>query len=145
MRHTYLREQGIWLAEGLYYDEAGEAVEVRGHSDISHEGDVWIINSEMSLATDPPVSFAHRYRVVPLGERTDATTWESDNSALGPLKGTFALVDETILSAYLSEDRLHWGTECLRMIDKHHYRGHGALFRQARRVSAFVVNLRREE
>jgi hypothetical protein len=145
MRHTYLLEQGTWLAEGLYYDEAGEAVEVKGRSDISHEGDVWIIDSEMSLATDPPVSFAHRYRVGPLAEGAGATTWESESSALGRLNGTFAVVDEAILSAYVSEDGIHWGSECLRMIDKGRYRGHGALFRQGQRVSAFAVDLRREE
>lgn len=143
MRHAYLFEEGVWQANGTYTNEAGEILAVTGESIVTHGKESWRIEGTLRLGADPEVNFRNDYQIVPFPAASDATTWHSDNPAIGRLKGRFALVGEAILSAYRSEDGLYQGMESLRRTGPESYEGFGALFRGDTRVSSWSVELQR--
>lgn len=97
----------------------------------------------MRLIGTPPVEFTNDYTVTPFAPEALATAWTSHNPALGRLDGRFALVGDSILSTFRSEDGAHSGTEALQMIDADRYLGRGVLYRDGAFFSAWIVELRR--
>ncbi len=142
MKHTYLFEEATWLAEGTYFDEEGKGTPFTGRTVIRH-GTVWLVEGTMDLQRVPPVSFHHDYDIVPFTSR-DATTWISENPALGKLTGQFAVVGAWILSVYHSEDGRHQGAESLQYIAADRYEGVGALFVEGAKLSSWHAVLHRE-
>lgn len=143
--HTFLLEEGLWEARGYYVDSIGVLYPVSGESRITHEGDRWINDSWMRIPADPPVEYRNRYVVDPFEEGTDRTSWVSENPALGRLRGSFVLVDDTILSVYGTEDGRLRGAEALQRASSVLYRGRGCLMEGGRKISSWAVDLKRKE
>jgi len=143
--HPFLFAEGLWIARGYYIDAIGVLYPVDGESRIVHEGDAWINDSRMRLPANPPVEYRNRYVIVPFEEGTDCTSWVSENPALGRLRGTFILVDDTILSVYGTEDGRLRGTEALVRVSSILYRGRGCLMEGEKKVSSWAVELKRHE
>ncbi|NIQ00749.1 MAG: hypothetical protein GWM98_10420, partial [Nitrospinaceae bacterium] len=57
--------------------------------------------------------FENDYRIAPLAPGETFTQWTSTNSALGPLKGMFSLVENSILSSFSSSEGRYTGVEVL--------------------------------
>lgn len=143
--HTFLLEDGLWIARGYYIDSIGVLYPVNGESRIAHEGDRWINDSWMRIPADPPVEYRNRYVITPFDEGTDCTVWISENPALGRLRGTFVLVDDTILSVYGTEDGRLRGSEALLRVSSILYRGRGCLMEGEKKISSWAVELKRQE
>lgn len=144
MTHTYLFEEGAWLTEGSYVDGDGALFTLRGRSVVNHGEGAWWIEGHMTLYSQPPVESHNDYAIRPFGSGQHATTWVSDNPALGRLVGQFTVVADTIVSLYGSEDGRHSGSEFLRRVDPDTYDGVGVLFRGPQRLSAWWLTLRRQ-
>jgi len=143
--HTFLLEEGLWIVRGYYVDSIGVPYPVSGEVRIAHEGDCWIHDSRMRLPADPPVEDRNRSVITPFEEGTDCTDWVSENPALGPLRGNFVLVDDTILSVYGTEDGRLRGTEALQRVSSILYRGRGCLMEGEKKISSWSVELKRQE
>jgi hypothetical protein len=140
MEHTYIFQEGLWVAAGSYLDGNGRAAAVKGHNRVTH-GPRWQIESFMQLLEGPGLTFENNYEVFPFGPGADSTLWSSRNPATGPIDGRFFIVDDTILSIYASEDGVFTGSEFFLHLDPDRYLNRGALFQQQKRVSAWSVEL----
>lgn len=143
--HTFLFEEGLWIARGYYVDSIGVLYPVNGESRIVHEGDLWINDSRMCIPADPPVEYRNRYEITPFDEGIDCTAWVSENPALGRLRGSFVLVDDSILSVYGTEDGRLRGSEALLRVSSILYRGWGCLMEGEKKISSWAVEMKRRE
>jgi len=141
MKHTYILEEGHWKAKGLYYDDAGHAIEVYGETTIKHLADEWVLDGFMELKIENPVRFYNKYSIVPVPAQKDYTLWASENPALGKLLGKFMIVGDTILSSYISENGLYSGAESLLIIDDTKYLNRGFAFHGEKKLSSWEVTL----
>lgn len=139
--HSYLFREGLWIAEGTYRDAEGTTYPVAGESRIRHDAEHWSIEASMWLSGDRKTAFVNNYRVVPFEPHRVDTTWTSSNPALGTMTGRFAVVEDVILSSFRSEDGRCRGSECLRQVNTHTYRGRGVLYRDEQLASCWAVNL----
>jgi hypothetical protein len=143
VKHTYLLEEGRWIAAGTYIDDSGERIRAGGETTTVHQQDVWLHEGSLRIMLAKPTEFANRYEVAPLAPDALLTTWVSDNPTLGKLHGTFVIVTDSILSRYQSENGLYQGFECLVQIDTATYSNRGVLLHNGSRVSSWALTLSR--
>ena len=79
------------------------------------------------------------------GDGPCTLAWQSVNPALGVLEGTFEFAGESILSRYLSPDRMYSGCEVLTLQGDGSYYNAGAALKDGRRMSAWTAVLREEK
>jgi hypothetical protein len=84
----------------------------------------------------------HDYEIVPF--KKDVTSWKSVNPALGTLLGSFAIVDDTIISLFSSQKGDYFGTEFFTMISESEYIWKGILYSPAGKISSWSAHLKRE-
>jgi hypothetical protein len=143
MTHTFLLREGVWLASGSCRDADGRALAVDGRTEVTHGAALWVVDGAMRLLGPTPVEFRNRYEVLPFPAGADATTWTSSNPAIGTLRGRFAVVSDTIVSTYESDDHEWSGAECLILLRDTRYLARGVLYRNGTAVSSWAVELRR--
>lgn len=146
MRHSFLLEPGIWLAEGIFTDAEGVEAAATGRTEIVHAEAVWEIRGRMTVAADPPLSIENQYAVTPMPPGAATTPWRSDNPVLGALKGHFTIVGDTLISLFRSRDGRFRGTEFLiqHKADAGAYDNRGVLLKTGILLSAWRMTLTRD-
>jgi hypothetical protein len=145
MKHTFIFEEGLWRAEGLYVDSTSTALRAEGTITITHGEELWINEGSMKLLLAQPVEFQNRYEIIPFEEDGDYTTWKSLNPVIGTLLGKIVLVDDSLISVYESQDGHYTGSEYLLQVSEGVYRNRGFAFRDDKRISSWAVELTRVE
>lgn len=140
--HTFLFREGVWRAQGEYYDGAGTRTEVEGEAHIRHYPDKWVSESVMRTRAAKPVETRSLYDIHPFAPGNLTTSWSSKSASLGSLHGRFLIVGDTILSVYESATGRYRGYESVQRRDKSHYSARGALFDAGKLLSAWAVELR---
>ena len=143
MEHTYLLRPGTWRAEGTYYDETGRAFPLTGRSKLVRSEEQWRLEGELETAAPQPLRVTNRY-VIRETDRPFTLTWQSFNPVLGVLEGTFELAGESILSRYVSRDRVYSGCEVLTLQADGSYHNAGVSMKNGRRMSAWTAVLSEE-
>jgi hypothetical protein len=144
MKHTFILEEGMWLATGHYFDDEGKAIPIEGSARITHLKQFWLNESRMKLLLeDNPISIFNDYEITPFEEGKESTEWKSSNPSLGQLCGQFVIVGDSILSICKSKDGTYRATEYLLKVTDDHFRNRGAFFREDRKVSSWEVELKR--
>jgi hypothetical protein len=144
-RHTWLFEPAIWVAEGRFWERGELEREGRGSSIIRHGSVGWQIEGTMTILGDPPAEFRNNYKVPVPRAGSRVVPWESHNPALGPLSGTFFIADDAIMSSFRSGDGKFVGSEQLTYLAADRYRAHGLFLAEGAIVSAWSMNLVRQE
>lgn len=143
--HTFLFEEGLWAARGEYVDEAMNRAALEGETRVTHRLGAWINESRMRIERDGRTAIVeNRYRIAPFADGADFTSWESDNPALGTLRGHFIIVGNALLSSCTSADLRYTGTEFLLQEAPDRYLNRGALFSAGGRISSWSVILSRK-
>lgn len=138
MHHTFFLE-GAWIAKGNFYDENNNITKVEGRTTITHQDKIWVNEGYMKLLLDNPIEFTNRYEITPFKE--DFTSWRSYNPALGTLIGKFMVVEDTIISTYITESGEYSGSECLIKINDTLYAAKGFAFKGDYKLSSWSVKL----
>lgn len=142
--HTFLFQEGLWIASGEYYDESMNRASLEGETTITHRPDVWLNEGRMILRKgEQAVEIENRYRIVPFSGGSDFTAWESVNPSLGTLRGHFIVVGDAILSSCTSADHRYTGTEFLRQEAPERYINRGTLFTASGKISSWSLTLTR--
>jgi hypothetical protein len=145
MSHTFLLEEGFWVAEGEYYDENGNGYSAVAQWETTHRTEVWVTERIMKVFFDEPVAVADLCEIEPFEKGRNSTGWTSRNRILGSLKGRLVLVGDSILSLFMSEDGRYSGTEWLHMAGGRTYRNRGVLFDGDRVLSSWAMEVRKIE
>ena len=145
MKHTYLFEEGLWKAKGVFVDKNGTEFSVEGQATITHGEKSWQSNGSISVLTAPPTEFRNVYEIEPFESEQDCTKWSSQNPALGELIGNFVVIKDFILSIYKTKNNEFTGTEYLRQIDENLYQNCGVLMKGNIKISSWSVELKRED
>ena len=143
MKHTYLFEEGVWNASGIYVDESGREFPVEGRANISHGVKTWKLSGGMRMLTDSPIELQNTYEIESFEAGQDCTKWSSHNSDIGELTGKFIVVHDSILSIYGTKNNEYEGTEYLKQINENTYQNCGALMKNDVRISSWAVELKR--
>lgn len=146
MKHTFILEEGKWLATGHYFDNEGKAIPIEGSARITHLQQFWLNESRMKLLLeDQPIGIVNDYEITPFERGRESTDWKSSNPSLGHFYGKFVIVGDSILSICASKDGTYRATEYLLKVADDHYRNRGAFFRGDVKVSSWEVELKREQ
>ncbi len=143
MKHTFLFLEGTWTGKGTYYDQNSSPLNASGQSEIVHLKNTWFINSSMTLSGENPVELKNDYEIIPF--ENDITSWKSVNPELGTLLGSFAIVEDSIISLFSSETGEVFGSEILTKINESEYSAKGVLYNAAGKISSWSVHLEREK
>ena len=141
LQHSFLFQEGLWLANGRYYDACGVALPCEGQTRITHAEGLWINEGFMRVLADQPVEFSNRYEIVPFEEGQEITTWHSLNPDLENLHGQFIIVFDAIISPWQSESGEYWGSEFLLQINDTLYHNRGYACRGNTKLSSWAVEL----
>jgi hypothetical protein len=144
MTHTFLFAPGRWSGAGTFWTEDGRATPAEGRTEITHRDDCWLLAGSLRVFSSPPVEFVNHYFIQPIVADGISTTWNSENSAIGKLKGSFSIVGPSIVSLYRCDGGPgYYGTEHLLQMDPDHYEACGVLLLEGRRLSSWRVSLKR--
>ena len=143
MHHTYLFHEGLWIVSGYYFDKTNRLIPMGGETRITHQENLWLVQSSMRIILEDPTSFHSDYEIVPFLPGRDYTTWQSFNPAMGKLLGRFAVVDDSIISFFQSEDGQFTGTEYWLKGDDTLYKNRGVLFERDQKGSSWIAELRK--
>lgn len=141
MKHTFLYTEGTWISRGTYYDENNNPLNVEGQSEITHKKKLWLNKSTMTLQGDNPVELINDYEIAPFVK--GVTFWKSNNPKLGTLIGRFAVIDDSILSLFSSENGEFFGSEFFTKINESEYIGKGVIYNTAGKISSWSVTLQK--
>lgn len=141
MKHTFLFTENTWNASGTYYNENSKPVEVTGESTVTHLKKAWFLDSSLILPGENPVELKNDYEIAPL--KKGVTSWKSENPALGTLLGSFAIVEDTIISLFSSQKGDYFGTEYFTMLNETEYIWKGVLYSPTGKISSWSVRLTR--
>lgn len=139
--HSYLYQPGLWDVAGIYYDENNNAYPQKGTVLVSHEPDLWIIETKIILTTEQTQTMASRYEIQPPAEGASFTEWKSETGGPEPVFGLFVVVGDTIMSPWQSRSGAYWGQEVLTRVDDNDYQGRGFAFLENKKVSAWSTSL----
>lgn len=144
MKHTFLFEPGRWAGAGTFWTEDGRPTPAEGRTEITHREDCWLLAGTLRVFSSPHVEFVNHYFIKPVVGDAISTTWSSENSAIGKLKGSFSIVGPSIVSLYRCDGGPgYYGTEHLLQMDPNRYEACGVLFLDGRRLSSWRVLLTR--
>ncbi|WKZ33107.1 MAG: hypothetical protein QY316_01475 [Thermodesulfobacteriota bacterium] len=145
IKHTFLLEEGFWMATGEYFGMHGEPVAMEGTARITHGEGLWRSRGVMRLKEPGKdgMEIENNFEIRPFEDR-DHTGWTSMNPALGRLTGLFVIVDDTIVSTISSEDGQFSGIECLQKVTDYHYRTRGFIFKGDEKVSSWAADFVRK-
>ncbi|MGD8352996.1 MAG: hypothetical protein PVJ01_02430 [Pseudomonadota bacterium] len=144
MQHTFLLKEGHWEAEGVYRGPADSGRPAGGYTTVTHGEDVWRIEGELVVGEEGQLVIRNSYEIEPWRQGGYASSWHSVNPAFGLLLGMFAVVDDTILTRFISEDGEYSGVESIRMVDAGTYESRGALFKRNLLASSWFVTLTKQ-
>ncbi len=146
MTHTFLFQPGLWLGTGTFWTEDGKATNAEVRIEITHRPDCWLLAGSLRVLSSPPVEFVNNYYIEPPAPGAISTTWSSENSAIGKLKGSFSVVGPSIVSLYHCDGGPeYYGTEHLMQLDPGRYEACAVLFLEGRRLSSWRMTLLREK
>lgn len=143
MGHRFLFEEAVWIAAGFFRDGDGNTWHLSGRTTIVHHDDRWINTGIMEIEGDTPMRIENIYKIVPFERGSDATTWRSENPDLGTLVGTYAVVGDSILSAFRTEEGSFYGTEYIKNVDPDTYANRGVLLHHGKIVSSWSTTITR--
>ena len=143
MRHTFLFEEGIWKAQGIYVDGTNTPLGAEGSITITHAENLWINEGSLYLLLATPIEFRNRYEIIPFREGRDHTSWTSLNPVIGKLSGKIVVVDDSLISSYESEDRHYTGAEYLLQVSEGVYKNKGFAFKDEELMALWSVELTR--
>lgn len=143
--HTFLFHEADWEVEGICLDQDGNEMAAKGITRVRHGTDEWNVEGEMTTGQGNPFMVRNSYTLAPWPGGEDASPWESVDPVLGLLFGMIAVVGDTILSRFVSEDGEYSGMESLRMMDNATYQNRGALFKRDRKISSWRIEMRKRE
>ncbi|HDP99555.1 MAG TPA: hypothetical protein ENN22_10300 [bacterium] len=143
IKHTFLLEEGIWRAEGIYRGADQKAISSEGEAKITHHAFLWINEGVMRMQLEKPIEIHNRYEIVPLAPARDFTSFIAINPTSGKLFGKLMLVDDTILSSFVSESGEYSGTEVLIKINDELYNNRGFSFYKNTKLSSWSMTLSR--
>jgi hypothetical protein len=139
--HAFLFEEGAWSATGTFFDRGEAARPARGRTVVRHGCDAWTIEGSMTIDGDTPVTIENAYEIVPPSDLGAPISWSSRNPLLGRLDGTFAVVDEFILSSFTGAEAGAAGSETLLRLACDRYRAVGVLVSAGAVVSTWSMVL----
>jgi len=145
MEHTFLFQEGRWVANGNYTDEKNDRRPATGSTEITHTERGWInAGSMMMLAGTGLVTFENRYEITPFEEGKDFTDFKAENPAFGTLSGKLVIVGDSILAVSSSADGSVVAAEYLRMLDDNSYENRGFVLKGGRKIAAWELDLHKE-
>ena len=135
MTHTFLFQEGVWIARGHYFDDMERILPLDGMIRITHLAEIKM--------GENPIKIHNRYEIIPPEEGKNQTTWTSVNPGLGILLGQFIVVDDTIISTCRSENGNYNGAELHLRVSDVHYKNRGILLRGNDKLSSWSVDLQK--
>jgi hypothetical protein len=145
VEHTFLFQEGRWVANGNYTDEQNQRRPATGSTEISHTDQGWInAGSMMMLAGTGLITFENRYVITPFQEGEDHTAFEAENPALGTLSGNLVIVGDSILAICFSSDGSIVSAEYLRMLSDTSYENRGFVLKAGQKTGAWELELHKE-
>lgn len=141
--HTFLFEPGVWTSTGTLWRADGEPLEAVGRTEIAHRPECWLLSGTLKVLGSPPTEFVHAYWIEPPGPEGASMKWSFENATFGTLKGTFAVIGQSILSVYGCETSGYHGSEHLGQIDSDHYRSAGLLLLKDQIIYSWQIMLER--
>jgi hypothetical protein len=141
--HTFLFREGLWHAEGEFFDGAGVRTAVEGEAQIRHYPDKWVYEGTLRTVAAKPAEHRTVYEIHPFAPGNLTTPWTSKSATLGTLQGRFILLGDAILSSYESATGRFRGQDTIVQRDEGHYSARGALFDGGKLASAWTIELKR--
>jgi hypothetical protein len=139
--HTFLFREGLWRAEGEFFDATGARAGVEGEAQIRHYPDKWIYEGTLRTVAPKPVEHRTVYEIHPFVPGNLTTLWTSKSASLGTLQGRFIVLADAILASYESATGRFRGQDTILRRDERHYSARGALFDGAKLASTWAVEL----
>ncbi|MDR1045913.1 MAG: hypothetical protein LBP33_12505 [Candidatus Adiutrix sp.] len=139
--HSYLVRPGLWEISGRHYDRHNNAYPQRGRLVVTHEPDLWIIETELTITTEETQTLHSRCEVQPLAPGATHTEWKSETGGPEPVFGLFVLVEDSLMSPWQSRSGDYWGQEMLVQVGPKEYRGRGFAFLRNEKVFAWSTRL----
>ena len=144
MTHTFLFQEGVWIARGHYFDDMERMLPLDGTVRITHLEGLWLNEGEVEIKMgENPIKICNRYEIIPPEEGKNQTTWVSVNPGLGMLLGRYVIVDDTIISTCRSENGEYTGAEFHLRVSDVHYKNRGILLKGSDKLSSWSVDLQK--
>jgi hypothetical protein len=144
MMHTFLLQEGVWIARGHYFDDMERILPLDGMITITHLEGLWLNEGEAEIKMgENPVKIHSRHEIIPLEEGKNQTTWQSVNIDLGILRGQVIIVADTIISTCRSENGEYNGAEFHIRVSDVNYKNRGILLKGNDKLSSWSVDLQK--
>lgn len=79
--HTFLLHEGLWRAEGEFFDGVGKRTGVEGMAQVRHYPGRWIYEGILRTRATPPQETKTVYEIQPFAPGNVATAWSSRSEA----------------------------------------------------------------
>ena len=144
MTHTFLLQEGVWIARGHYFDDMERVLPLEGIVRIAHLDGLWLNEGQAEIMMgENTVKISSHYEIIPFEEGKNQTTWESVNPDLGVLQGQAVIVADTIISTCRSEKGEYIGAEFHIKMSDVHYKNRGILLKGMDKLSSWSVDLQK--
>ena len=139
--HTYLLKPGSWKITGVYHDSANNTSDLTGEAIVEQGNEQWVLSRVMELGDPAATRLKRVFRVVPMQNDSDHTTWWSDTPEVGTLMGRLMIVGNALMSSYQSESRLFSGTEVFEKVNDSTYKAKGFALDGEDKMASWEITL----
>ncbi|MGO9137516.1 MAG: hypothetical protein ACLP9S_19510 [Syntrophales bacterium] len=144
MTHTFLLQEGVWIARGHYFDDMERILPLEGIVRITHLEGLWLNEGQAEIKMgENKVNIHSRYEIIPFEEGKSQTTWESVNPDLGILQGQIVIAADTIISTCRSEEGEYTGADFHIKVSDVHYKNRGILLKGNDKLSSWSVDMQK--
>jgi hypothetical protein len=141
MKHTFLLQPGLWQLQGYFIDEQNRFAMLQGDVQIAHYSRKWINESLVNIDDRVYPEISNQYQIAPLKDGATSADWNTKNSVIGKLKGSYTIDHQFIVSEFKTTNGLYRGAEYLEMLSNDKYSNKGYLMRGETRQAFWTAEL----
>ncbi|MEM6431394.1 MAG: hypothetical protein AAF708_19305 [Deinococcota bacterium] len=144
MTHQLFLNPGVWRVAGYYLDRDTHRGNIAGTFTVNQVDAVLTTQSHIVLNDQVNKPYVNSRVVEPFLPNKHATLWRSSHSLMGPLQGSFTIVEDSILSNFNSPNHYYVGSEYLIQVFSDEYSSRGAVLAAGQRLISWRIELTRE-
>lgn len=139
-RHRLLFEAASWSLKG-YYQKNNQSLPLKGHLKVEPGDRGCTFSCELFHAVSELKLLERISHLSGSLTQQKTSSWQDEQSPIGPLRGQLSIIEETLLVNLFSQDKIYQSVESFLRVFDGEYETWGVIYQQSKRLGMWRLEL----